>query len=135
MKWTSGRTKRHCDRALPGRRAQARAAARDEEAVGREEDLLQLLPRLITPSQPGGPTYQVGNFQWIPCKTNGKWVGILWNRQAKGAGRPRPAGPPVEYISIPGRWPAEALREDDPGRALLRDPLLVRGEVRRGHLR
>ena len=30
----------------------------------------------------------VGSFHQIPCKFNGKWVGLLWNREAKGAGPP-----------------------------------------------
>jgi hypothetical protein len=34
----------------------------------------------------------VGNFHQIPCRFNGKRVGMLWNREAKGAGRP--SGPP-----------------------------------------
>jgi hypothetical protein len=40
----------------------------------------------ITPAQPGGP--KVGNFHQIPCKFSEQWVGILCNREAKGAARP-----------------------------------------------
>jgi hypothetical protein len=44
------------------------------------------VPGVITPGQPGGPT--VGNVHQIERILNGKWVGILRNRQAKGAVRP-----------------------------------------------
>ena len=30
----------------------------------------------------------VGGFHQIAYRTNGKWVGTLWNRQTKGAGQP-----------------------------------------------
>jgi hypothetical protein len=47
--------------------------------------------RAVIPAHPGGPL--VGSFHQIACKFNAKWVGILWSRQAKGAGG-RPLWPP-----------------------------------------
>jgi hypothetical protein len=32
----------------------------------------------------GGGQRYAGTFHQIPCKFNGKWVGMLWNREAKG---------------------------------------------------
>jgi hypothetical protein len=43
----------------------------------------------MTSAQPGGAKINAGDFHWIPCKFNRKWVGILCNREAKKAGRPR----------------------------------------------
>ncbi len=42
------------------------------------------VPEVITPGQPEGTA--VGNHQ-IPCRFNEKWVGIIYNREAKGAGQ------------------------------------------------
>ena len=41
---------------------------------------------MIAPAQSGRPS--VGTFRHIAYRFNGEWVGILRNRQAKGAGRP-----------------------------------------------
>ena len=30
----------------------------------------------------------MGSFHQIPRRFNGEWVGSLWNRETKGAGRP-----------------------------------------------
>ena len=46
----------------------------------------QHVPGVITPAQPGGPV--VGNSHQLPCWFNERWVGIVCNRQTKGAGRP-----------------------------------------------
>jgi hypothetical protein len=65
----------------------------------------QSSPGVVTPAQPGGPT--TGNFHQIAWRSNGKWVGILCNREAKGAGRP----PWPPSVSIPGPrsgWSAAA---------------------------
>ena len=35
----------------------------------------------------------------LPCESNAKWVGMLWKREAKGAGRP----PWPPWVSIPAR--------------------------------
>ena len=44
------------------------------------------VPGVIPPGQPGGPS--IDNCHQIPCKFNGKWVGTLCNREAKGTRRP-----------------------------------------------
>ena len=44
------------------------------------------VPGVMTPAQPGGPL--IDSCHQIPCKFNGKWVGTLCNREAKGARRP-----------------------------------------------
>jgi hypothetical protein len=43
---------------------------------------------------PDGPVSQPPaddwfNFHQIPCESNGKWVGVLWNRDAKGEVSPQ----------------------------------------------
>ena len=60
---------------------------------------------MINPVQPGGPA--VGSFHQTPCKFNGKWVGMLWNREVKGAGRPPGPGlaPLGTTMSIGGGAP------------------------------
>ena len=42
-------------------------------------------PGVATPGQPRGPS--IGSCHQIPCESHGKWLGTLWEREAKG-GRP-----------------------------------------------
>ena len=70
------------------------------------------LPGVITPAQPGGP--KAGNLHQIPCGFNSKWVGIIYSREAKGAGRP-PAPPELaSLVAAPHRpdlaiWAVESF--------------------------
>ena len=47
---------------------------------------VQTRPGVITPGQ--SRESSVGTFRQIACHFDGKWVEILWNRQAKGDGWP-----------------------------------------------
>ena len=49
----------------------------------------------------------MGNSHQIPCECNGQWVGMLWNRGAKGAGRPPCPHPELAPLLLAVRPVAE----------------------------
>jgi hypothetical protein len=80
--------KKGCSR--PSFRADTAPLSLDRSSLPRAAGLMDTAksmykPGVITPGQPGRAV--VGNFHQIPCKFNGKWVGMPWNREAKAAGR------------------------------------------------
>jgi hypothetical protein len=54
----------------------------------------------------GNPMPEVCDFHQAPCKCNAKWVGMLWNREGKGARAAAPGPPEVASLaSTRGRLP------------------------------